>query len=382
MDKVIPYGRQHIDEEDILAVIETLKSDYLTTGPKIAEFEEAFAKKVGAKYAVAVCNGTAALHAAAFALELKPGDEVITTAITFAATSNAVLYMGATPVFVDIDPVTYNIDVNKIREKINSNTKAIFPVHFTGQPCQMDEIIALAKEYNLAVVEDASHALGATYKGQKIGSISDMTTFSLHPVKHITTGEGGMITTNSEELYRRLKRFRSHGITREISEMINYEGGWYYEQQDLGFNYRLTDIQAALGLSQLKKLDYFVNKRIEIAEKYTEKLAELSCVKTPVVLDGLNSSWHLYVVQIDFELLKINKNDFFNQMKSFGIGLNVHYIPVYKHPYYQKNGYEDVICMESEKAYKQFVSLPIFYDLSDEDQNYVIDKLIKIVNLD
>lgn len=379
MTKPIPYGRQYIDDEDIQAVIETLKSDYLTTGPKIKEFEDAFAKVVGAKYAVAVSNGTAALHAAAFALDLKPGDEVITTPMTFAATSNAALYMGATPVFVDIDPVTYNIDPAKIEAAITENTKAIFPVHFTGQPCDMDAIRAIAVKHNLKIVEDAAHGLGALYKGEKVGSIADMTTFSLHPVKHITTGEGGFITTNSEAYYKRLKLFRSHGITREQDELTQDVGSWYYEQQDLGYNYRITDIQAALGISQLKKLDQFVERRKEIAAVYNEAFKDHPLVRIPAQGEGTDSSWHLYMLWVDFEKAGISKKVFFEDMRKKNIYLNVHYIPVYKHPYYQQNGFSQVKCDHAEWAYEGFISMPIYYSLTEEEQEYVINSFLQLV---
>lgn len=379
MTNPIPYGRQYIDDEDIQAVIETLKSDYLTTGPKIKEFEEAFAKVVGAKYAVAVSNGTAALHAAAFALDLKHGDEVITTPMTFAATSNAALYMGATPVFVDIDPETYNIDPAKIEAAITEKTKAIFPVHFTGQPCNMDLIRSIAAKHNLKIVEDAAHGLGAEYKGEKVGSIADLTTFSLHPVKHITTGEGGVITTNSETYYKRLKLFRSHGITREQEELTQDVGSWYYEQQDLGYNYRITDIQAALGISQLKKLDQFVARRKEIAAVYNEALNLHPLVRIPVQGEGTDSSWHLYMLWVDFEKAGISKKTFFEEMRKKNIFLNVHYIPVYKHPYYQQNGYSHVKCEHAEWAYEGFVSMPIYFSLSEEEQTYVINSFLQLI---
>ena len=307
MPKNIPYGKQWIDDEDIKAVVEVLKSDYLTTGPKIEEFEEKFAAYVGAKYAVAVSNGTAALHAACFAAGIGPGDEVITTPLTFAASANCVLYPGGKPVFADIDPETYNISVEEIKKKITNKTAAVIPVHFTGQPCDMEEIYEIARENNLIVIEDAAHALGATYKGEKIGNcrFSDMTVFSFHPVKHITTGEGGMITTNNKELYEKLKLFRTHGITKEPDKYIRKtDESWYHEQQMLGYNYRMTDIQAALGISQLKKSDGFLNRRRDIAEIYNQELAELEWIKLPYQKADRESSWHLYVIQVDEEKLK------------------------------------------------------------------------------
>ena len=272
----IPYGRQWIEEDDIQAVIEALKSDFLTTGPRVTQFEKLVAEYTGANYAVAVANGTAALHAACFAAGIGPGDEVITSPITFAASANCVLYCGGIPVFADIDPCTYNIDPNDIRSKITSKTKAIIPVHLAGQPCDMDEIHKIAEQYNLTVIEDGAHALGAEYKGKRIGSLSDMTTFSFHPVKPITTGEGGIITTNDENLYQKLIMFRSHGITRDPALLQKNEGSWYYEQQSLGYNYRITDIQCALGISQMKKLDRFIKTRRKLAQRYCNALENLA----------------------------------------------------------------------------------------------------------
>lgn len=367
----IPYGRQCIEEDDIEAVVEVLRSDYVTTGPAVAEFEKAVAEYTGAKYAVAVSNGTAALHVACLAAGIKEGDEVITTPITFAASANCALYCGATPVFVDIDPDTYNIDPAKIEEKITSKTKAVIAVHFTGQPCKMDEIHAIARKYNLLVIEDAAHALGADYKGRKVGNISDMTTFSFHPVKHITTGEGGMVTTNSKELYDRLVLFRSHGITRNERFLEKNEGGWYYEQMDLGYNYRITDIQCALGISQMKKLDRFVERRREIAKRYEEAFAGIKEIQTPKQEAGCHNSWHLYVIQV----LEKDRKEVFETLRNKNIGVNVHYIPVYKHPYYQKNGYEKVCCKNAEEYYANAISIPMYPLLSKEEQDYVIETI-------
>lgn len=366
----IQYGRQSIDEDDIQAVVDVLRGDFLTTGPFVKEFENAVCEYTGAKYAVAIANGTAALHAACFAAGIGPGDEVITTPITFAASANCVLYCGGTPVFADINPITYNIDPGDIKRKITNKTKAIIPVHFTGQPCEMEEIHAIAKEYGLIVIEDAAHALGADYKGKKIGSMSDMTTFSFHPVKHITTGEGGMIMTNDNKLYERLVLFRSHGITRNEDLMTKNEGGWYYEQLDLGFNYRITDIQCALGISQLKKLDCFVERRRELVKRYNESFAGIDGIICPQQADGCNNSWHLYVVQVK------NRKEVYDKLRVAGIFANVHYIPVYKHPYYQNHGYEEVCCKNAEELYVHMISLPLYPDLSNEEQDYVISKLI------
>ena len=371
----IPYGRQCIEQDDIDAVVEVLKGDYITTGPTVAEFERVVAEYTGAKYAVAVSNGTAALHIACLAAGIKEGDEVITTPITFAASSNCALYCGATPVFADIDPDTYNIDPKDLERKITARTKAIVAVHFTGQPCKMDEIHRIAKKYNLLVIEDAAHALGADYNGKKIGSISDMTTFSFHPVKHITTGEGGMVTTNSEELYEKLVQFRSHGITRDRRFMKKEEGAWYYEQLNLGFNYRITDIQCALGVSQMKKLDRFVERRREIAVRYHKALGDCKQIILPKQEQGCNNSWHLYVVQI----LDKSRKEVFDALREKNIGVNVHYIPVYKHPYYQEHGYENVCCEHAEQYYERAISLPMYPLLTDEEQDYVIECLLELL---
>lgn len=368
---MIPYGRQWIDENDIEAVVEVLKSDYLTTGPIIEKFERKVADYVGAKYAVAVANGTAALHAACFAAGIKEGDEVITTPITFAASANCALYCGATPVFADINPRTCNIDVNEIRRKITSKTKAIIPVHFAGQPCEMDEIHQIAKEHQLIVIEDAAHALGAEYKGKRIGGLSDMTEFSFHPVKHITTGEGGMVTTNQKELYERLKLFRTHGITREERFMEKCDGPWYYEQTDLGYNYRITDIQCALGISQLDKLPQFLERRKEIAKNYDRAFQGMEQIELPLQQEGCENAYHLYVIR----LKNGKRKEIFEELRKAGIGVNVHYIPVYRHPYYQKHGYHKVSCPNAEKYYEECISLPIYPLLKKEEQQYVIEKV-------
>lgn len=326
---------------------------------------------------MAIANGTAALHAACHAAGITEGDEVITTPITFAASANCVLYCGATPVFADIKKDTYNIDPEEIKRKITPKTKAIIAVHYSGQPCEMDEIQEIAEEYHLTVIEDAAHALGADYKGQKIGSISDMTTFSFHPVKHITTGEGGMILTNQEELYKRLLLFRTHGITREEDWMIGNEGAWYYEQLDLGYNYRITDIQCALGISQMDRLDEFISKRRALVDRYNQAFADVLEIITPKQAKGCHNSYHLYVIQIAGK----NRKEVFDRLREAGIGVNVHYIPVYKHPYYQKHGY-DTYCKNAEEFYARTVSLPLYPDLTYEQQDYVIEQVRRIVQED
>ena len=374
----IPYGRQSINEADIQAVVDVLRSDYVTTGPKIGEFEKKVADYTGAKYAVAIANGTAALHAACHAAGITEGDEVITTPITFAASANCVWYCGGKPVFADIRKDTYNIDPEDIKRKITSKTKAVIAVHYTGQPCEMDEIPRIAEEYQLMVIEDAAHAIGADYKGRRIGSISDMTAFSFHPVKHITTGEGGMITTNNEKLYKKLLLFRAHGITREEEMMTENQGAWYYQQLDLGYNYRITDIQCALGLSQMDRLDEFVAKRRALVERYNRAFSSVSGIIIPEQAKGCHNSWHLYVVQIEKE----DRKEVFDRLREAGIGVNVHYIPVYQHPYYQRNGYDRVYCPNAEEFYRRAVSLPLYPDLTFEQQDYVIQQLINIVNND
>lgn len=368
MNTYIPYGRQTIDDDDIQAVVDVLKGDFLTTGPNIEQLERVIADYVGAKYAVAVSNGTAALHAACFAAGIHEGDEVIITPITFAASANCVLYCGGKPVFADIDPLTYNIDPEDIRRKITPRTKAIIPVHLAGQPCDLGAIHEIAREHGLIVIEDGAHALGAEYKGQKIGGLSDMTTFSFHPVKPITTGEGGMIVTNNEELYQKLLLFRSHGITRNPNLLENQEGGWYYEQLCLGYNYRITDIQCALGISQMKKIDGFLARRREIAQRYDVAFRDVEGITTPYQLPGTNSGWHLYIIRVD----EGRRKEIFDALKAANIGVNVHYIPVYHHPYYRKNGYADVFLENAERVYAGMISLPIYPRLTDEEQDYVI----------
>ena len=368
---MIPYGKQTIEQDDIQAVVDVLKSDFLTTGPKIAEFEQTVADYVGAKYAVAISNGTSALHAACFAAGIEPGDEVITTPLTFAASANCVLYCGGTPVFADVDPKTYNIDPEDIQRKITDRTKAIIAVHLAGQPCDMDAIHSIAREHGLIVIEDGAHALGSVYKGKKEGSMSDMTTFSFHPVKPSTTGEGGMIVSDNEDFYKKMILFRSHGITRDDSMMTRNDGPWFYQQFNLGYNYRITDIQCALGCSQMKKLDRFLARRKEIVARYNEAFADCDNIITPYQLSDTESGWHLYIVQVK----KCDRRQVFENMREKGIGVNVHYIPVYMHPYYQEHGYENVHCANAEEIYSHIISLPLYPGLTSEQQDYVIDTL-------
>ncbi|GLC87791.1 UDP-4-amino-4,6-dideoxy-N-acetyl-beta-L-altrosamine transaminase [Lysinibacillus piscis] len=369
----ISYGRQSIDDEDIQLVIDTLRSPNLTQGPKILEFEQAVANYVGAKYAVAFCNGTAALHGACYATGIGEDDEVITSPITFAASANCVRYVGGTVVFADIDAVTYNIDPTQIRAKITSKTKAIIPVDFTGQPANMDAIMQIAKEHNLVVIEDGAHSFGANYKGRKVGTQAHMTMFSFHPVKPITTAEGGVIVTDNEEYYKKLLRFRSHGI--EHTAYADEQGDWYYEMTDLGYNYRMTDLQAALGISQMAKLDLFLQRRRDIATMYTNALKDVEGIQIPQQLEHTQSGWHLYMLQ----LKSANRKHVFEAMRATNIGVHVHYIPVYWHPYYQQLGYFKGLCPVAEKWYEQALTLPIHPSLTDEEIQFVIRTLIAIV---
>ncbi|PKH10360.1 UDP-4-amino-4,6-dideoxy-N-acetyl-beta-L-altrosamine transaminase [Planomicrobium sp. MB-3u-38] len=369
----LPYGKQWVDDEDIETVISILKGDYLTTGPAIQNFEQSIAEYTGSKYAVSFSSGTAALHGACHVAGIGGGDEVITTPMTFAASANCILYQGATPVFADIDEKTYNIDIDKIAEKITENTKAIIPVHFTGQPVDLDELHALAAEHNLIVIEDAAHALGATYKGKPVGGLSAMTMFSFHPVKHITTGEGGVITTNNEEYYKKLIQFRSHGITRE-KELLQDDdhGPWYYEMQFLGFNYRMTDIQAALGISQLKKSAFFLKQREDIAEKYNQAFSDLPEIKIPFQATMRQSSWHLYIIRLDLLKLTASRKIVFEDLQKQNIGVNVHYIPVHTLPYYQELGYKRGSLPIAEELYEEVISLPIFPKMTEKDVEDVV----------
>jgi perosamine synthetase len=375
----LPYGKQLIDEDDINEVIKVLKGDFLTTGPSVLEFEKSVANYVKAKYAVAVSSGTAALHMACFAAGITKGDEVIVSSMTFAASSNAVLYCGGTPVFADIDSKTYNIDVSKIESLITNNTKAIIPVDFTGQSVDMDKIIELAKKYNLIIIEDGAHALGSEYKGKKVGTSADMVMFSFHPVKPVTTAEGGIITTNNEDFYNKMLLFRTHGITRKDNLLIENHGPWYYEQQILGYHYRLTDVQSALGKSQMQKIDKFIERRREIASIYNDKLKDIKELLLPFEESYSNSGWHIYVVQIVPDLLKVEKKVIFEALLAENIIVNVHYLPVYMHPYYRDLGYMKGLCPESEALYKNMFTIPIFPSMTNDDVNDVINALKKVL---
>ncbi|WP_461201890.1 UDP-4-amino-4,6-dideoxy-N-acetyl-beta-L-altrosamine transaminase [Anoxybacillus sp. TBDG-1] len=369
----LPYGQQWVTEEDIEAVLDVLRSPFLTQGPKIEQFEQKVASYVGTKYAVAFANGTAALHGACFAGGISEGDEVITTPITFVATANAVLYCGGKPVFADIDERTYNIDPGDIRKRVTARTKAIIPVDFTGQPADMDAVMDIAQKHNLVVIEDGAHSFGAEYKGRKVGTMAHMTMFSFHPVKPITTGEGGVIVTNDERYYEKLLRFRSHGIVKGFADE------WHYEMVDLGYNYRMTDLQAALGISQLAKLDRYIARRREIAAMYNEAFQLLEGVTIPYQLEQTKSGWHLYMLQLHTEKLRYDRKQIFQQLRKRNIGVHVHYIPVYWHPYYEQLGYTKGICPKAEQWYERALTLPIFPKMTDEDVRDVIAAVKDVV---
>ncbi|HEX7064709.1 MAG TPA: UDP-4-amino-4,6-dideoxy-N-acetyl-beta-L-altrosamine transaminase [Bacillales bacterium] len=376
-NSLLPYGRQWLDEDEIAAVVDTLKSPYITQGPKITEFESRVAEYVGAKHGIAFANGTAALHGACYAAGLGEGDEVITTPVTFAASANCALYMGASPVFVDIDNDTYNIDPQFVEKAITPKTKAIIPVDFTGQPVDAAPILEIAETHNLIVIEDAAHAIGASYKGRNVGSLSDMTMFSFHPVKHITTGEGGMIVTDSDEFAEKLRLFRAHGITKE--HLSRDEGPWFYEMNDLGYNYRITDIQAALGLSQLAKLDQFVERRRQWVYFYNKAFSEMPEVTIPHQLPDTESSWHLYVLRLNLEYLSGGRREIFEALRAENIGVQVHYIPVHLHPYYHRLGYRKGLCPVAEDWYEEVISLPLFPKMTEADVDSVIAGVRKVL---
>ncbi|GAF65676.1 UDP-4-keto-6-deoxy-N-acetylglucosamine [Bacillus sp. TS-2] len=375
-DTFLSYGKQSIDDDDIESVVQVLKSPFLTQGPVIEDFEEEIANYVGASYAVCFSNGTAALHAAYFAAGIQEGDEVITTPITFVATSNAALYQGATPVFADIDESTYNLSVSKVKEKLTKKTKAIVSVDYTGQPVDYAPFSDLAKKHHLVYISDGAHSLGATYKGKKVGIQADMTMFSFHPVKPITAGEGGVIVTNHPLFRDRLRLFRSHGISK--NNINPDQGDWYYEMHELGMNYRMTDIQAALGLSQLKKIESFIKKRQQIASLYNEAFKELEGLIIPSQLPNTTSGWHLYVIRLDLSKFKVNRKVIFDSLRAENIGVHVHYIPVYKHPYYQQMGLNSS-CFHAEHLYNEMITLPLYPDMNKQDVKDVIKAVNKVL---
>lgn len=376
----LSYGKQCIEQDDIDAVVETLKSDYLTCGPKIVELERKLCEVTGATYAVAVSNGTAALHIAAMAAGFKEGDEVIVSPITFAASANCVLYCGAKPVFADINPKTYNIDPACIEELITPKTKGVVAVDFTGQAVELDKIREICEKHHLVFIEDAAHAIGTKYNGKSVGSIADMTCFSFHPVKTVTSGEGGAVTTNDEETYKRLLRLRSHGITRDPSQMVHpTDDGWYNEQVELGYNYRLTDIQAALLTSQLNKLETFKKRRREIVEKYNAVFGEMPEIIVQEEIPESDTTRHLYILRLNMALLSCNRREFFDALHGENILAQVHYLPVYWHSHYEKLGYEKGLCPNAEALYAEIVSIPLFYLMNDQDVEDVVKAVKKIV---
>jgi UDP-4-amino-4,6-dideoxy-N-acetyl-beta-L-altrosamine transaminase len=375
---MLAYGRQWIEEDDVAAVAAVLRSDWITTGPRVAEFEEALATRVGARHAVAVSSGTAALHAAVFAAGLKPGDEAIAPPLTFAATTNCILYQGGTPVFADIRPDSLTLDPADVERKLTPRTRALILVDFAGHPCDLDRLLELARAHHLVVIEDAAHALGAEYRGRPVGALTDLTTWSFHPVKHVTTGEGGAVTTNDRALAERAARFRNHGISSDATDRFR-AGEWYYEIADLGFNYRLTDVQCALGLSQLGKLDRFLTRREAIAARYREALAGVPGLAFQGVAPHVRHAWHIFPVLLDLERLAADRRAIFSALRAENIGVNVHYIPVYWHPVYQRLGYQKGLCPVAEGIYERLLTLPLFPAMEDRDVEDVIAAVTKVL---
>jgi len=364
-----------VDDADIQAVVEVLKSDWLTTGPKVRELERVFAQTVQAKEAVAVSSGTAALHAAAYALGIGAGDEVIIPAMTFAASANCVVYQGGTPIFCDVDPSTLLIDPYQVEKLVTPRTKAIVAVDYAGQPCDYDALRKITQKYDLKLLVDACHALGGTYKKKSVGTLGDVNAFSFHPVKHVTAGEGGMVTTDDPVLARRMRIFRNHGITTDSHER-EQKAAWFYEMQDLGFNYRLTDIQSALVLSQLTKLQHFVERRRRIAELYRESFRGFDWIEPLEIRDSVAHAYHLFVIRVDSKKSRLTRDKVFSLMRAQGIGVNVHYIPVHLHPFYQSRfGTKPGQCPVAEVAYNEILSLPMFPGMNDEDVRHVVAAL-------
>ena len=378
---LLPYGRQHITEDDIQSVNNVLRSDWLTTGPEIERFEKSLAKVCRAKHAVVYANGTAALHGAYFAAGISTGDEIITSAMTFAATGNAALYLGAKPVFADIEPDTGNIDVDTVEAKITGRTHAIVGVDFGGHPCEADRLQELAQTHELKLIIDGAHSLGASYNGRPVGSLADMTTFSFHPVKAITCGEGGAVVTDSDELYERLRAFRTHGIEKDRDKLGSFDGPWYHEMQQLGFNYRITDFQAALGTSQLARLESFIERRREIAAEYRKAFESISGIKALAVRENVESAQHLFQIRVTREPVSANRRKLFDALRAENIGVQVHYIPVYNHPYYKANVSCESACPETDAFYDAVISLPIFPKMSQSDVDDVILAVNKVSGL-
>ncbi len=371
--RAIPYSRQWVGPDDVREVVRVLTADYITQGPKVREFEDALARYCRARYAVAVSSGTAALHIACLAGGLGRGDEAITSPISFVASANCAVYCGGRPVFADIQEDTFNVDPDDVKRKITKRTKAIIPVDFAGHPCDMAEIVALARRHGAIVIEDASHALGAEYKGKKVGGLADMTVFSFHPVKSITTGEGGAVMTNDKRLYQRLMRLRTHGITRDPRTFLHKGGPWYYEMQALGFNYRITDIQCALGISQMKKLGAFIERRREIASRYNSAFSTIEGIRAPYERAYVRSAYHLYVVRLESKKLKGRKAETFAFLNARGIRANVHYIPIYMQPYYRYAlGYRKGLCPRAERYYQEAISLPLYPKMTEKEVGHII----------
>ena len=377
----IYYGHQWIDEDDIQAVCDVLRSDYLTCGPAVTKFEENLCDYTGAEYAVAVSNGTAALHCACMAAGIKPGDEVITTPLTFAASANSVLYCGGKPIFADVDVNTYNISPESIEKKITEHTKAVIAVDFTGQAVEHKKIREICDKHHLIFIEDAAHAIGTTYNGKPVGSLADMTCFSFHPVKTITGGEGGAAVTDSKEFYQKLVLAHTHGITHDEEWMQDapHEGPWYYEQISLGYNYRMTDFQAALLSSQMKKLDMFKARRQEIVNRYNEAFKDLPGIIVQKEIEESDTCRHLYIIQLDLNKLNCTRRQFFDAMAAENVQCQIHYVPVYWFPYYQKMGYKKGLCPNSEKIYNSIMSIPLYPKMSDRDVEDVIWAVKKVV---
>jgi perosamine synthetase len=377
---LVPYSRQSIDKTDIRSVVEVLRSDWLTTGPKVEEFERDFAGAVGAKEAVAVSSGTAALHASMHALGIGPGDEVIVPAMTFAASANCVVYQGATPVFADVEPNNLLIDVEDVEAKITPRTRAIIAVDYAGQPCDYDRLHSLSQHHNLALVADACHSLGGIYKGRSVGTLADLNVFSLHPVKAMTTGEGGIITTADSEAARRMRCFRNHGVNSDHFQR-DKQGSWFYEMTELGYNYRLSDVQCALGLSQLEKLPDWIARRRAIAQSYDRAFCDAAEFQPLLPAKDGVSAYHLYVIRLNLARLRADRAQVFAALRAEGIGVNVHYVPVHLHPFYRERfGTYPGLCPTAEAVYQRILSLPIFPSMSDQDVDEVIEALWKVVN--
>jgi len=376
----LSYGHQYIDEADIKAVEEVLKSDFLTCGPKVLELEAALCRLTGAAHCTAVSNGTAALHVACLAAGIGPGDEVITTPITFAASANAILYCGGRPVFADINPKTYTIDPASIEKCVTEHTKAVIAVDFTGAACEYDAIRTVCQKHHLVLIEDAAHSIGTVYCGTPVGNIADLTTFSFHPVKTITAGEGGAVLANDDALAQRVELFAKHGITRNpvlLQEKGN--SNWYYEQQMLGYNYRMTDIQCALALSQLQKLEQFVARRKALVQQYDEAFGEIPEIIVQAEAEGSDTVRHLYILRLDLSQFSCGRKEFYDAIQAENIGVNVHYIPVYWFPYYQSLGYRKGLCLNAEAYYESCITLPLFYGMTDQDQEDVVHAVKKLI---